>query len=338
MSELQGPLLWKDGAVVSTHDDYVVYGRNTSDFLSSEDPAVLVLGAFDGVHHGHRKLVEEASKDARRMPVACVALTFDPDPEVVVGSAAIGSRLLNTSDRCNGLLAAGADFVIVLSFTHELASLGPQEFVERVLCKVVCPVKVFVGENFRFGHRGLGDVQTLRDLGAKQSFEVVVQQLLCMGGSTVSASHIREHLRNGMLGEANELLGRSHFVRGRVAHGRGEGTSFGFPTANVEFSSEVCLPKDGVYACYVVWGNYAWPAAVNVGAPPSFSVTENRFLEANLVGFSGNLYGEEVLVTFEAWLRPSHRFSSIEELQGVVLKNIEWVRRHLGTSRLEVQH
>ena len=338
MSELQGPVMWGNGIALQRTDAFVVYGKSAGCVPGKATSAVVVLGAFDGVHVGHRALVKNAIDEARSRLLPCVVVTFDPDPANVVGKGSCGSRLLRTADRCNGLLSLGADYIVVYSFTPELASLAPRAFVESVLCQTICPASIHVGQNFRFGHRGAGDVNTLQSLGHEYGFGVHATKLLHAGGAPVSASRIRELLGGGMLGEANDLLGRSHWVRGEVVHGRGEGTAFGFPTANVVFPREECLPKDGVYACYVIKDNSAWPAAANVGAPPSFCSSKEQFLEANLIGFSGDLYGAEVTVTFEAWLRDSRKFDSLEELKDVVLKNIEWVKRHLGTNRLEVQH
>ena len=138
-------------------------------------------------------------------------------------------------------------------------------------------------------------------------------------------------------GGTQRLLGRCHFVRGWVDHGRGEGTSFGFPTANVRCDARTCMPAEGVYACVVSDGSRAWPAAANVGAPPTFDTRHDAyFLEANLLGFEGDLYGSELAVTFVAWLRASRPFSSLEELERTVLSNIDWVRRNVGETGVEV--
>ena len=123
---------------------------------------------------------------------------------------------------------------------------------------------------------------------------------------------------------------------GQFAHGRGEGTGFGFPTANVVCDPRACMPAEGVYACYVSQGGTAWPAAANVGAPPTFAGRRAAFLEANLLGFTGDLYGAEVAVSFVRWLRPSRVFDSLSELERVVLGNIEWVRRNLGDAPREL--
>ena len=320
----------------------VPYGRilheSTACDLEPTSHAVVVAGAFDGLHAGHRKLIARALDDARRRGVPCVALTFDPDPSEVVGpQQPYGTRLLSIQDRIAGIFNMGVDYVLAVSFTPELCVFEPRRFLDEVLLACVRPVSVHVGTNFRFGHQGAGTVKTLEEAGAVAGFSLHAHELLSHGSSVVSATRIRTLLRQGGLDEANALLRRCHYVRGTVVHGRGEATSFGFPTANVRCDPHACMPSEGVYACYVVCEGFAWPAAANVGAPPTFSAPEPAFLEANLLGFSGDLYGKDVSVSFVKWLRASRVFDSIDELEQTVLGNIAWVEEHLGHERIEVR-
>lgn len=304
--------------------------------LASDADTVLVIGAFDGLHVGHRALVSAAVDDARRRGVQCVAVTFDPDPADIVAKAAPSAHLLRGQDRVVGLLRLGTDVVHVLDFTSRVAKLSPEGFVRRVICAEMRPVSVHVGKNFRFGHGAEGSVESLRELGEMLGFCVHAHPIVRAKGDQVSATRIRGLIGNGEVSLANELLGRLHYVRGVVVHGRGEGTSFGFPTANVHCDMNDCMPAEGVYACYVTHGSASWPAAANVGAPKTFDMHQQAFLEANLVGFEGDIYGEEVAVSFVSWLRNSRAFESVEELERTVLGNIAWVREHLGEVALEV--
>ncbi len=293
--------------------------------------AVMVLGAFDGLHLGHRALVRAAVQDARARKLPCVAVTFDPDPSELLFPNDPQPRLLSVADRLRALRSAGVDHAVSIPFTRELATLGPEQFVRGPLREVAEPRALHVGSDFRFGHHGSGSVDTLRELGLTLGFDVVESRLLEVGGARVSSTRIRSMLEApDELAGANALLGRCHFVHGVIEHGRGEGTSFGFPTANVRCDQGSCMPCQGVYGGYVTIGATAWPAAINVGAPPSFSGPDQLFLEANLVGFAGDVYGAEASVTFVEWLRPSRRFSSLDELERVVLGNIDWVRTNLG--------
>ena len=304
--------------------------------LASGAHAVVAIGAFDGLHAGHRALLTAAAADAASRGLPLVAVTFDPDPALLLADAgeSVNTRLLRCDDRVAGLLEAGADAVLSLRFEERLAAMAPRSFVDDVLRASIEPVSVHVGENFRFGKNGLGNVRVLSELGEVSGFSVTAHELVCETGSPVSATRVRALLADGRLGEATDLLGRHHYVRGVVEHGRGEATAFGFPTANVRCDALDCMPAKGVYACYVTSGSHAWPAAANVGAPPSFGGDGTAFLEANLLGFDGNLYDRQVCVSFIEWLRPSKVFDSVEELERVVLGNIAWVAEHLGSEEL----
>ncbi len=293
--------------------------------------AVLAIGAFDGVHRGHRALIAKARADAERRGVPCLAVTFDPDPSELLDCDP-QPRLLSVADRVQGLRALGVRNVVVLPFTRELANTEPEAFISDVLCALARPVAIHVGSNFRFGVRGAGTTALLRQLGPTYGFEVEESPLLVAGGERISSTRIRTFLgEGGRLDEANQLLGRCHFVRGSVEHGRGEGTSFGFPTANVRCAELSCMPAEGVYGGYLRINGRVWPAAINVGAPKSFTDERmERFLEANLIGFEGDVYGAAAEVIFVSWLRPSRPFASLEELERVVLGNIDWVRTNLG--------
>ena len=297
--------------------------------LGPDQRFVCVIGAFDGLHEGHRSLIAEAAADAhaRRLPRALV--TFDQDPSEVL-STRPPERLLSDADRVRSLALAGADAIIVHHFTPELAALPYDRYVTEVLGGVLCLAAIHVGEDFRFGAGGAGTVAAMSALGEQRGFEVFGHALVTAEGSTVSATRVRGLLREGRVEKAAQLLLRHHFLGGSIVHGRGEGTSFGFPTANVELDGRDCLPADGVYACLAIIDGRVWPAAVNVGAPPSFDVAAHPMLEANLVGFSGDVYGEEARVVFLRHLRASRRFDSLAELEAVVLGNIRWVRENVG--------
>lgn len=316
----------------------VARGARASVTFGVGDEAVVAVGAFDGMHVGHRSLVGDAIAEAARRDAPCVVATFDPDPSELVGDGrGDGTRLLPVADRVAALLSLGADAVVVLSFDEALAGTGPQRFVSEVLGSFVRPLCIHVGSNFRFGRGGTGDVALLVRLGMRWGFEVREHELVACGGSRVSSTRVRALLGEGRLDEANALLGRCHYVRGLVEHGRGEGTSFGFPTANVRCATRDRLPAYGVYACYVTCGSRAWPAAANVGAPATFLDEDAGLIEANLLGFEGDLYGSEVSVSFVRWLREERTFESLEELERVVLGNIAWVRENLGSGELDAR-
>ncbi len=268
-------------------------------------------------------------------------MTFSPDPAQVLPGPA-SADLLSVRDREAFLVASGVDALVTLDFTPELAALPHERFVREGLCALMDLRAVVVGEDFRLGAGGRGDVAALAALGEGDGFEVEGVALADEGGSPITASRARTLIAEGRVEDAAALLGRCHYVTGVVEHGRGEGTGLGFPTANVRVREGACLPAEGVYAGLVCVGDagdqVAHPAAINVGKPRTFSPGEEgaAFLEATLLGFSGDLYGQEVSVVFCRWLREPRAFSSVEELERAVAANVDWVRGALGEGGVPV--
>lgn len=294
-------------------------------------PASIAIGAFDGFHRGHRFLIERTVADARARGIAAVAVTFDPDPDAIVSDHP-APRLLTSTDRLRALALSGADAVIVVPFTRELASLDHAAFFEDVLGRALDVRSAHVGSDFRLGARGASTVAAIRAWGAGRGIDVCGHELKTAGGSVITATRIRGLIADGALDEAEELLGRGHFVRGRVVRGRGEGAGMGFPTANMARPRSMQMPPDGVYAAWALTAaGEAWPAAVNVGLPPMFADDpSSSSLEATLLGFSGDLYGRDLAILFERRLRPSVGFASRGELIAAVNDDIEAVRARLG--------
>lgn len=299
-----------------------------------EEDCVCTIGAFDGVHKGHRYLVADTLADARERGCRSVIVTFDPDPGDVLAPDKPARRLLACPDRIRLLSTLGVDGIIAFPFNSQLQHTGYEPFVLDVLLGACRAISIHVGSDFRMGDKNAGDVAKISEVGAAHGIDVYGIELLARGGERLSATRIRRLLLAGELDQATSLLGRCHYVRGHVEHGRGEGTSFGFPTANVVCDLADCMPAPGVYACFVRHDGVAWPAAVNVGAPPTFSEPRPAFLEANLCGFTGDLYGADVEVIFVKYLRPSCKFDSLADLKCAVQANIAWVCENLGTKEV----
>lgn len=325
---------------------YMTYGQK----LLKSDRYVCVIGAFDGVHLGHQELLQRAARDAAERGDKLAVLTFTPDPADVLSGPTSSSKLLSDEGRVNALLAFDGDAdcpdvssVVCVDFDREFASLTWAEFAGEALGLIFGDEfegyleAVFVGSDFRFGAQGEGDLELLRRVGDIRDYDVTGVDLLEQGGAPVTATRIRGLVHAGRVEEAAGLLGRPHMVVGRVEHGRGEGASFGFPTANIVCNPSACVPEQGVYAGFVTVADEdgvrcAYPAAINVGLPPSFEgeAPEGTLLEANLIGFDGDLYGSKACVSFVRWLRDSRPFATLEELERTVLGNIDWTGRALG--------
>ena len=270
---------------------------------------VLAIGNFDGVHRGHRAILDAAREIAKTGQVT--AVTFWPHPTSILRPNQTPALLCRISERVSLLKAAGADEVSIVEFTSTLAATSPEEFVDSVLCSLN-PTSVVVGQNFRFGAGAKADGYQMRAI-AQGRFDVTVLPLLADEGR-VSSSRIRTALVRGQVESAANMLGRWFRYRGIVVLGDQRGRSLGFPTANVMIPTEYACPADGVYAGYLSCGGTTWPAAISVGTNPTFDGSQ-RHVEAYALDRADlNLYGETVGVDFVARLRGQMKFASKKDL------------------------
>jgi riboflavin kinase/FMN adenylyltransferase len=297
-------------------------------------PSVVTVGMFDGVHRGHRALLDRVTAEAAARGLPAGAVTFDRHPLEVLRPGA-QPPLLTTLDRKVALLgAAGMDFVLVLAFTEELSRVTAEAFARDVLLDGVGARAIVVGENFRFGHKAAGDPALLAELGRPRGVEVVAVPLHADGGEVVSSTRVRAELARGDVRAAARSLGRPHAVEGTVVRGDGRGgRQLGVPTANVELAGNLALPANGVYAGHLAEepGGQPRPAATSVGVNPQFHATGLR-VEAHVLDFDGDLYGRRVSVTFEHRLRDEAAFPSVEDLVAQMREDIRRTRRLLAAS------
>jgi riboflavin kinase/FMN adenylyltransferase len=281
---------------------------------------VATIGEFDGVHRGHQRIVDRAGEIARARNLPVVVITFDPHPDEVIRPGSHPPLLTTSRRRAELLGGLGADAVLVLPFSLEFSRLSPDEFVRVVLSERLHAEAVVVGENFRFGHKAVGDVPLLAQLGEKYDFTAEGVPLLVVDGVTISSSYIRERLAAGDVAAAADALGRPHRVEGIVVRGHMRGRGLGFPTANLETPPYTATPADGVYAgwltCLDLDGlpSSRWPAAISVGTNPTFGAGE-RTVEAYALDRDDlDLYGAHAAIDFTARLRGTERFDSVEAL------------------------
>jgi len=270
------------------------------------------LGVFDGVHRGHAALVEATVRWARAHDAPAVALTFEPHPAAVLAPDRRPPMLCPLAHRVQKLLRLGVDAVVVQPFTQAFSQLSATAFIEQVLVRGLRARAVVVGDDFRFGHRRSGSVQTLRESGA---FEVIaLPRVRDADGAPISSTRVRELITAGQLEQAHALLGEPYTWAGVVVRGDGRGRGLGYPTANLAPIEPLLTPLEGVYACWAHLGAEAYPAAVSVGAPPMFAHARGR-IEAYLIGLPDHdLYGRMLTLRFLQRLRPQQKFESIDAL------------------------
>lgn len=284
--------------------------------------SVVVIGNFDGVHTGHRRLLQLAREHQPGARV--IAVTFWPHPVSVVRPGREPRLLTDPSRRTELLAASGADEVVVVPFSTEISQWSPAEFVDRVL-RPLEPLRVLVGEGFTFGHRAAGTPVTLAaELGPETVVESV--PLLGSGDLPVSSSRIRQALACGDIDVATALLGRPYCFSGVVVVGDQRGRGMGFPTANLLVPESMAVPGDGIYAGWltVPRGSDAGrhPAAISVGTNPTFDGTQHR-IEANVIGRDDlQLYGVEIEVEFTAWIRGQVRYTGTADLVAQIRQDV----------------
>ena len=284
---------------------------------------VVTIGNFDGVHRGHRALIERAVAEGARQGISVTALTFDPHPAAVLRPDAVPHALQTIDERIATLRAHGCDHVEVLTFDTMLAEWSPEEFVSELLIDRLGAATVVVGENFRFGAGAVGDVELLRELGREHGFVVEAVELVDVGDGPVSSSAIRALLAAGDLEAVERGLGRIFTLAGVVIRGEGRGRTIGVPTANVAVAAGRALPADGVYACWATpEGDRRVPAVVNVGWRPTFEGT-SRTVEAHLlIDDAPDLYGRVLELGFVARIRGEERFDGPEALVARIAKDV----------------
>ncbi|MFG3696524.1 bifunctional riboflavin kinase/FAD synthetase [Micromonospora sp. NPDC047620] len=292
--------------------------------------SVVTIGVFDGVHKGHQATIGHAVARARELGVQSVVVTFDPHPAEVVRPGSHPAVLTEPARKAELIEALGVDVLCVVPFTPEFSRLPAEAFVHDILVEHLHAALVVVGENFRFGHRAAGDVALLERLGRTFGFGVEGAPLVAEAGTLFSSTYIRSCVDAGDVGAAAAALGRPHRLEGVVVRGDQRGRELGFPTANLLCHRYAAVPADGVYAARLVRRGHAEPlgAAVSVGTNPTFSGRERR-VEAYVLDFAGDLYGERLALDFVAHLRGQIRYDAIEPLIAQMGQDVERTRRAL---------
>ena len=294
-----------------------------------EQPSLVTIGVFDGVHRGHQHLIEQLVKDAHSAGRQAVVLTFFPHPDVVLRGLHGRYYLTTPEQRADQLGRLGVDLVVTQRFDEDFRQIRAAEYINQLLQHLKMAV-LCVGADFAMGYQREGNVPFLQQQAVEKGFTLHVIDLVARNGDeTISSTAIRNTLQAGDIEQANEWLGRAYALSGEVVHGDHRGRTIGFPTANIRVWEEQVIPANGVYACWAYVGAQRYMAVTNIGVRPTFA-GEGVTVEAHLLDFDREIYGETLTITFEKRLRAEQRFNGIEALVAQIKADAQAGRDYLA--------
>jgi riboflavin kinase/FMN adenylyltransferase len=294
-----------------------------------QQPSVVTIGVFDGVHRGHQHLLRHLVQEARAAERLAVALTFYPHPDVVIRRLSGRYYLTTPEQRAELIGATGVDVVITLPFDDHLRQIRAADFVAQMRDHLRL-ASLWVGSDFALGYQREGNVNFLRAQGQINGFSVRVIDLLMAENAAISSTAIRQSLLEGEVEQARLWLGRPYSVAGEVIHGMARGRTIGFPTANIDVWEQQVIPANGVYAGWAQLGAERFMAVTNVGNRPTFN-GDGITVEAHLLDFDRDIYGETLAFSFEKRLRAERRFAGIQELIAQIGADVKAARSYLTT-------
>jgi riboflavin kinase/FMN adenylyltransferase len=307
--------------------------RHVNDPGLTLQASVVTLGNFDGIHLGHQALIGGTVAEAKRLGIPSVVLTFEPHPLKVLAPDRAPKMLLTHKEKMQLLQDLGVDVVVVQHFNLAFAKLSAEDFVRGLLVGRLRPKKVWVGRDLRFGQGRSGSVDDLGRWGADMGFQVSVVEPILVDGVRVSSSHIRQLIGNGSVDQVRPLLGRYHFISGRVTTGHRRGRDLGFPTANIATHTEM-LPLDGIYATLFHLGERNLVSVSSVGLNPTFGEGP-RSVESFILNFTDDIYGEAVRLSFVMRIREEKKFASVEDLITQIRSDVKSAEAIFHDSQLQ---
>ncbi len=302
--------------------------HNINDF-KVKNP-VLTVGTFDGVHLGHKKILNRLVREAEKINGEPVVLTLYPHPRKVLDPNFKDLFLLNTLDEKAQLLEnAGIKHLIIYPFTKEFASLSSCDFIEKFLYKRLNVKKLIVGYDHRFGKDRQGNIDILRNCADPFNIDVIKVDAFMLNNETVSSTKIRNALFEGNIEKANIYLDYEYFLTGEVISGNKIGRTLGFPTANIDVHHEKLIPKSGVYAVKVIIEKNEYKGMINIGTRPTVSLSSDSTVEAHVFDFQGNLYSKKIQIIFKKYIREERKFVDKEALKLQLLKDKKFAKNIL---------
>lgn len=293
---------------------------------------IVTIGVFDGIHLGHKFILEKLKEEARRQKTPSLLITFDAPPETVLEKSHLHRPdefhgfLTDMEDKKNILSSCGIDYLWFLESSKHLFKLSGKEFLEHLFGNF-SPTCLIVGEDFRFGYKGKSGIRYLRKISARYGFTVIVVKKMRKGGRIVSSSFIRHLIKNAEFGKIRNFLGRDYFVKGKVVKGAGIGRRLGYPTANIDYDG-YAIPLSGIYAATIDIDKRKYLCAVNIGERPSINKSALRIMEAHIINFKRNILGKKIKLSFIKKLRDEKRFSSKKDLIAAIAHDVNYVKKY----------
>lgn len=290
-----------------------------------EYETAVALGNFDGIHLGHKKLIDTMIEISKKMKIIPSVFTFDCDfNEFKLGNKY--NYLFSEKQKELILKDLGVELLYKIKFCQEIKSMTPEEFIKEIIIKQMNAKLIVVGFNFKFGYRAQGDVSVLQELSKKYDFKLEIISPIIKDDNIISSTLIRDYIVSGQINQANKMLGRNYSILGEVIRGKGRGSNLGFATANLKCDANYVSPKYGVYRTTVIYNNKEYKSITNVGSNPTFNDV-GFSIESHILDFSKSIYGERIEIIFEDFLREEQKFESIEMLVEQVNNDIEKVKR-----------
>ncbi len=283
----------------------------------------LAIGFFDGVHLGHQQIIRQTITDARKHGALALVITFDQHPNTIVAPARVPPLIYSLPQKLRAIESLGPDATLLIHFDKAFSQKTGEAFIHELVAAWSGIQSICVGANFTFGHKRGGNVELLKKLGAELKFSVHGMAAVSLDGRTVSSTRIREAIRAGDLDAASQMLGRAYSIAGRVVEGDKLGHKLGFPTANID-PTGLALPPNGVYAIHAIAHGKTHCAVLNIGIRPTLNNPNPPIrVEAHLLDFAGDLYGEELEIVFAEKLRDEQKFASLDELKAQIGRDIQ---------------
>ncbi len=282
--------------------------------------SVVAIGNFDGLHFGHKKVLEQAKQKAKKKGLKYGLITFEPIPTMFFNPNITNHRINSFDQKLFYLKKINLDFLIIIKFNKKFSNYRAEEFIKKVLFNKLNCKYLFVSKNFRFGKKRSGNVNTLKKFEKKYSYKTVITIPYKKNNKVISSTLIRKKIQNGKIEDANKLLGREWSVLGKVKRGSQRGKKIGFPTCNLSLYNHV-LPKLGVYSVGIQFNSFTKQGIANIGYRPTFN-GKKIILEVNIFGININLYNKVIKVSFKNFIREEKKFKSVSQLKKQIKKDI----------------